>query len=141
MAVRKLVKDADYATVAALLAADDLPQQEMKVWGMRMLVRALTLEEREQARALALRLNGTLDMLVFYRQCLRYGVLVPPLNDEQAMQLCRKHAGAVQQIADLIYNLSEPSYERVAAIARSMVDLDAPDDADAGESAATRSAA
>src|SRR6185436_4370747 len=105
MAVTKstLETGEDYAGIADLLAADDLPQHTLTVWGwkkngapLKVRVRGLSLTEREQVRATAWLDNGMRDNVRLYTGYLRYGMVVPPLTDEQAAQMMAKHAGTVQ---------------------------------------------
>lgn len=146
MAVTKsgLDQGEDYASAADLLAADDLPQHTLTVWGwkkngaaLKVRVRGLTLVEREAVRAAAWLPTGLRDIAVLYAGYLRHGMVVPSLNDEQARQLTEKHAATVEQIADYISALTELDYDAITAAAN---DLAQPDDAERPEAQAPRRA-
>lgn len=137
----------EYASVADLLAADDLPQEDVTIhWPTKQApqlvrVRALGLIEREQAKAAAM----TADVpyiLALYQQYFRYGMVVPQFNEEQAIQFTAKHAGTVQQLGDFIHQMTEPDYgARIAAIAAELGSVEQADDAAATPAKAKRKAA
>jgi hypothetical protein len=117
----------DYATLADILAADDLPHETLTVWGwtkngapLKIRVRGLTLPEREDVRARAWKEDGTRDNVALFAGYFRYGFVVPSLNDEQARQMVEKQAGTVEQIADFINTLTEMNYGQVTAIANEL---------------------
>lgn len=133
MAVTKgtLAAGEDYASVGDLLAADDLPQDTLTVWGwkknggpMKIRVRGLSLTEREEVRGRAWLPNGMRDNVALFVGYLQRGIVVPQLNEEQARQLAEKHAATVQQIADYISYLTEMDYDAVTAIVNDLAQHD-----------------
>lgn len=129
----------EYATVADLLAADDLPHESLTVWGwkkngapLKVRVRGLTLEERERVLIGALdRLTGMYDLNRLVIGYLRHGMVVPALNDEQARQMAQKHAATVQSVADFVKTLTELNYGEIRAAAEQLAGVGAADSADA----------
>lgn len=157
MAVRKEALGAgeSYASITDLLAANDMPQESLKIyWPTKsepqsVLVRGLNLEQRELARTAARRaaieagrFDGGEDLLETYRQYLVYGMVVPPMNEEQARQFTQKHAGTVAQLCDLIHEMSEPDYAaRITAIAKELAGVEQPDDTARAKAPRARKAA
>lgn len=146
MAVTKgqLESGEDYASAADLLAADDLPQHTITVWGwkkngapLKIRVRGLSLVERETIRASTWLPTGLRDNVALIAGYLRHGVVVPQLNDEQARQLTEKHAATVEQVTDYISALTELDYAAITAAAN---ELAASDDPERPEAPAARTA-
>lgn len=129
MARRTIASTNGYASAADLLAADDLPQHDLTLSGwkasgggeIKIRVRGLTLPEREIVLLSALR-DGKEDERLLVEGYLRFGVVVPALNDEQARQFAAKHAGTVSYIARFIQDLTNLRYDLIDAIAKSLSD-------------------
>jgi hypothetical protein len=138
----------DYASVADLLAADDLPHDTITVWGwkvgdtpVKLRVHGLTLVQREAARAAARHTDGTHDAVELIAQFLHYGCAAPTLTLEQARQLTNKHAGSVEGIADYISAMTEVDYAQLAAIAMELARADAQSEPTPARARARRKAA
>jgi hypothetical protein len=121
----------DYASAGDILNADDLPHTTVTVWGwkanggpLKLRVRGLSLAQRETVRATTWREDGRRDTVALIVGYLRYGVVVPSLNDEQARQIAEKHAGTVEQLSDYINMLTELDYGHVEALANELAQND-----------------
>jgi hypothetical protein len=119
-----------YAAIDDLLAADDLQSCDLLVNGWKVAgvaakirVRGLTLPEREAAQLGAWK-DGRQDEQLLVAGYLRYGVVVPTLNEAQAEQLARKHAGTVTYVARFIMDLTNLDYDLIQAVARALADAD-----------------
>ena len=118
-----------YASAADLLAADDLPQHDLTLAGWKasgggvvtIRVRGLTLPEREQVLLAAKAAGEADEERATIEGFLRYGVVVPSLNEAQARQFAAKHAGTVTYIARFIQDLTNLRYDLIDAIAKSLV--------------------
>lgn len=127
----------DYATLADILAADDMPADTITVWGwkisggpLKLRVHGLSLAQREEARANAWKADGTRDVVELMAWYFHFGIAAPHMTIDQARQLVQKHAGTVEQIGDYISALTEMNYAAVAAIADELArDDTARDDA------------
>ena len=126
----------DYASTGDLLATDDRPMLTLRLWGKPIKVRGLSLEEREEVRATCWRDDGQRDTAALVREYIRRGMVVPALNQEQAREFIRKHAGSVEQVYLFIDRLTELDYDLIVAQARSLAGLAPGDesDTDAGQS-------
>src|SRR5690242_11758210 len=113
----------DYPSAGDLLAADDLPQLTLRVWGKPIRVRGLSLEEREKIRAEAWRADGQRDTTAMVVAYLQAGIVAPALNEAQAKQFARKHASSVEQVYLFIDRLTELDYDLVVAQAQAIAGL------------------
>lgn len=118
-----LTQGEDYASVADLLSVEDLPQETLRIWGKPIRVRGLSLMEREDLRAQCWREDGQRDTVALVKGYLRYGIVVPQMNDAQLDQFVRKHAGSIEQIYQFIDRLTELDYDLVIAQARYLAGL------------------
>lgn len=113
----------DYPSASELLAADDLPQVTLRVWGKPIRVRGLSLEERERIRATTWRSDGQRDTTALVVAYLQAGIVAPALNEEQAKQFAKKHASSVEQVYLFIDRLTELDYDLVVAQAQAVAGL------------------
>lgn len=113
----------DYATATKLLETEDFHQDTLRIWGLAIRVRGLSLLEREEARATCWRPDGQRDTVALIKCYLRHGIVVPQLNDAQLDQFVRKHAWAVEWIYKYIDRLTELPYELVVAQALAFAGL------------------
>ena len=120
----------DYAGVGDLLATDDRPMLTLRIWGKPIKVRGLSLEEREEIRATCWRDDGQRDTAALVKEYIRRGMVVPALNQEQALQFIRKHAGNVEQLYLTIDRLTELDYDLIVAQARALAGLAPGDESD-----------
>lgn len=118
-----LAPNEDYATVADLLATDDRPEFTLRIWGKPIRVRGLDLFEREEVRATCWRDDGQRDTARMVREYIRLGVRAPSLNEAQAEQFCRKHAGSIDQLYNFINDLTELDYDLIMAQALALAGL------------------
>jgi hypothetical protein len=119
---------ADYATIGDLLAADDTVQAEIVIWGQRLRVRGLTLEERERVRSPSWKVADVPLELAPVVGYFVYGMVLPPMNMEQAKLFCKKGARHTAQVYRLIENLTELDYADIIAHAEALVALSRPSD-------------
>jgi len=115
-----------FVSAEDLLSAADPPPQTLTVPGWkvagvptRICVRGLTLPEREEVQ-LASWKDGKQDEQALIVGYLRYGIVMPPLNDAQAAQLARKHAGTVTFVARFIQDLTNLDYDFIQAVANAL---------------------
>jgi hypothetical protein len=121
----------EYASLADILSADDMPADTITVWGwkangapLKLRVHGLSLAQREEARANSWKADGSRDtgeLLAYY---FHFGVAAPNMTLDQARQIVQKHAGTVEQIGDYISRLTEMDYAAVTAIANELARAD-----------------
>jgi hypothetical protein len=121
----------DYASLADILAADDMPADTVTVWGwtangapLKLRVHGLSLAQREEARANSWKPDGSRDTVELLAWYFHYGIAAPTMDLEQARMLVKKHAGTVEQIGDYISRLTEMDYAAVTAIAAELARAD-----------------
>lgn len=102
----RLAAGEDYATVAQILAADDLPHATLHVphWriagaALAVRVRALSLQERD-------RVQREEDTVAQYCLTWQLACVAPTFTPEQANALANKNPHAVEQVARFVWVLS-----------------------------------
>ena len=88
----RLESGEEYATVGAILAADDRSHATIRIpqWGNAALrVRALSLAQRDAVDRASLRADGSIDSVKQITETLRLGCVVPQFSAAQAEQIAR----------------------------------------------------
>ena len=105
----RLESGEEYATVGAILAADDRSHATIRIlqWGNAALrVRALSLAQRDAVDRASLRADGSIDSVRQITETLRLGCVVPQFSAAQAEQLADLNGHILEQIARFILGLS-----------------------------------
>lgn len=132
----KLAAGEEYASVAAILECDDLPQATLHIphWRINgkeaaVRVRALSLEERERVQK---------EPSIVEQYCLTWhlGCVNPPLTIDQAKALRSKNPHAVEQGAEFIWLLSALDQEWIAHVVETQTRAEPAPPADEPDAAA-----